>query len=74
LCTYSEDCKAIYPKFKELATEYLGRALFVKINVDENKETASHCKVEGPENTPTFQFFKQGEQTRAHNIKMQTHP
>ena len=56
----SEDCKAIYPHFKKLASDYLGRALFVKVNVDENSETSKSCQIEGPENTPTFQFFKRG--------------
>jgi len=56
----SEDCKTIYPTFKSLANDYLGKALFVKVNVDDNEETAKSCKVEGPENTPTFQFYKRG--------------
>ena len=47
-------CQRIGPKFVAMATEY-DDVVFVKVDVDENAETAEFC---GIEVMPTFQFFK----------------
>ena len=51
-------CKMIAPIFDELATEYEGRIIAGKVNVDDNDET---CAAYGIMNIPTILFFKGGE-------------
>ncbi|MCL1624240.1 thioredoxin [Moraxella sp. Tifton1] len=51
-------CKAIAPTLEELAHDYEGRADIIKINVDENPETAARF---GIRSIPTLFVFKNGE-------------
>ncbi|WFF38416.1 thioredoxin [Moraxella nasibovis] len=51
-------CKAIAPTLEELAADYEGRANIVKINVDDNPETAARF---GIRSIPTLFVFKNGE-------------
>ena len=51
-------CQMIAPKFAELATELEGTAVLVKVDVDDNADTAAAC---GINCMPTFQFYKGGE-------------
>jgi thioredoxin 1 len=51
-------CKMIGPVVKELATEYEGRAVVGKVNVDENPATAAQF---GIRSIPTLLVFKGGE-------------
>jgi len=50
-------CKMIGPVVKELATEYEGRAVIGKVNVDENPGTAAQF---GIRSIPTLLVFKGG--------------
>jgi thioredoxin 1 len=47
-------CQRIGPKFVAMAAEY-DDVVFIKVDVDENAETAEFCGIEA---MPTFQFFK----------------
>uniref|UniRef100_A0A6T7WGS0 Thioredoxin domain-containing protein n=1 Tax=Cryptomonas curvata TaxID=233186 RepID=A0A6T7WGS0_9CRYP len=49
-------CQQIAPVFKGLAQEFKD-VVFLKVDVDENKETAEHC---GVTSMPTFQFYRSG--------------
>ncbi len=49
-------CQMIAPIFAELAEQYKD-CQFVKVDVDENDETAAACGIEA---MPTFQFYKGG--------------
>merc|ERR1712170_157712 len=49
-------CQRIAPVFAKLAEE-MADVCFVKVDVDENEETAQAC---GIQSMPTFQFFKLG--------------
>ena len=49
-------CQRIAPVFTKLAEE-MPDVCFVKVDVDENEETAQAC---GIQSMPTFQFFKLG--------------
>jgi thioredoxin 1 len=51
-------CKMMGPIFEETQKEYEDRAVFAKINVDENKEAAIKYKIMG---IPTLIFFKDGQ-------------
>lgn len=51
-------CKMIGPVVKELASEYEGRAVIGKVNVDENPGTAAQF---GIRSIPTLLVFKNGE-------------
>lgn len=51
-------CKMIGPVVKELATEYEGKAVIGKVNVDENPSTAAQF---GIRSIPTLLVFKNGE-------------
>lgn len=51
-------CKMIGPVVKELASEYEGRAVIGKVNVDENPATAAQF---GIRSIPTLLVFKGGE-------------
>jgi thioredoxin 1 len=50
-------CRMIGPSIDELALEYQGRAKVVKLNVDENPETAGRYHVHS---IPTLLVFKGG--------------
>lgn len=51
-------CKMVGPIIDELATEYEGRILIGKCDVDENSDVAAEY---GIRNIPTVLFFKGGE-------------
>jgi thioredoxin len=51
-------CKMIGPIVKELASEYDGKAVIGKVNVDENPNTAAQF---GIRSIPTLLVFKGGE-------------
>ncbi|MBI4970454.1 MAG: thioredoxin [Candidatus Omnitrophica bacterium] len=50
-------CKKLGPVVEELAKDYLGKAKIMKLNVDENMETAQKFQVMS---IPTLIFFKGG--------------
>lgn len=51
-------CKAMTPTLEEISTEYEGRVVVAKMNVDEN----AHTPVEyGVRSIPYMAFFKNGE-------------
>ena len=50
-------CRAMAPVVEELATEYEGRAVVAKCDVDESEEFATQV---GIRNIPAFIFFKDG--------------
>ncbi len=51
-------CVAMSPIVEELATEYEGKAVIGKLNIDHNPETPTNYNVRG---IPTFLLFKGGE-------------
>ncbi|MDX1548451.1 MAG: thioredoxin [Rhodothermales bacterium] len=51
-------CRMIAPTIEELAAEYEGRAKVVKLDVDDNPQTAMQY---GVRSIPTLLFFKDGE-------------
>lgn len=51
-------CKMIAPVIEELASEYVGKALVGKLNVDENRQVASEY---GIMSIPTIMVFKNGQ-------------
>lgn len=51
-------CKLMTPMVEELSTEFEGRAVIGKLNVDDNPEVPSQFNVRG---IPTFLIFKNGE-------------
>ncbi|HUH60473.1 MAG TPA: thioredoxin TrxA [Candidimonas sp.] len=50
-------CKMIAPFLDEAATQYKGRVIIAKVNVDENPETAAKFGIRG---IPTLMLFKDG--------------
>ena len=52
-------CKMIAPIVEELASDYEGKAVIVKVNVDESMETA---QTYGIMSIPTIIFFKGGKE------------
>ncbi len=50
-------CRMVAPVIDELAEEYKGKAVFGKVNVDNNTQVASQF---GIRNIPTILFFKDG--------------
>jgi thioredoxin 1 len=50
-------CRAMAPVFEELSQEYAGKVRFVKMNTDENENTAPRYGIQG---IPTTIFFKDG--------------
>jgi thioredoxin 1 len=51
-------CKMIAPHLEELSAEYQGKVKIVKLNIDENQETAMRY---GVRSIPTLILFKNGE-------------
>lgn len=51
-------CRMMAPVLKELAHDYAGKAVFAKINVDENCETAERFNIVS---IPFFIIFKNGQ-------------
>jgi thioredoxin 1 len=52
-------CQMIAPALEELATEYEGKVKFVKLNTDENRDTAVKYGIMG---IPTLKIFKGGDE------------
>ncbi|GFO19359.1 thioredoxin [Plakobranchus ocellatus] len=55
--TWCGPCKAIAPQLETWSKEYDGEVLFIKVDVDENEETAEAAEVSA---MPTFHFYKGG--------------
>jgi len=51
-------CRTVGPVIEQLASEYAGRVKIVKLNVDENPQTASRYSIKS---IPTMLLFKNGE-------------
>jgi len=51
-------CRVVAPVLEELASDYADRLKVVKVNVDDNPNTASHY---GVMSIPTLMIFKNGE-------------
>lgn len=51
-------CTALHPTLEELATDFEGKAIISKINVDKNPELAAQFKVRS---IPALFYFKNGE-------------
>lgn len=51
-------CRAVAPVLEELATEFDGKVIIAKMNVDENQQTPAQF---GIRSIPTLVFFKQGQ-------------
>jgi len=51
-------CRMLSPVFEEVAAEYAGKARFVKLNTDENRNVAMRY---GIMSIPTIGFFYRGE-------------
>ena len=56
-------CRMISPFINELASEYEGKVIIGKMNVDENDEVVGQFSVR---NIPTILFFKHGELVDKH--------
>lgn len=56
-------CRLIGPVVEDLAKEYEGKATIGKVNVDDNRETASQF---GIMSIPTLLFFKDGQMVDKH--------
>ncbi|GFR84269.1 thioredoxin [Elysia marginata] len=56
--TWCGPCKVIAPQLEAWAEEYQGQVLFIKVDVDENEETAEAAEVSA---MPTFHFYKDGQ-------------
>ena len=56
--TWCAPCRMLAPVIEQVAEEYKGRAKFVKLNVEDNAETAGRYSIRG---IPTLLLFKNGE-------------
>ena len=56
--TWCAPCRMLTPVIEQVAEEYSGKAKFVKLNVDDNSETAGRYSIRG---IPTLLLFKGGE-------------
>lgn len=50
-------CKMIAPLLEEASTQYQGRVIIAKLNVDENPDSAAKYGIRG---IPTLMLFKEG--------------
>ncbi len=51
-------CRTVGPYVEELADEFVGKVKVTKLNVDDNKETATKYGIRG---IPTLMLFKSGQ-------------
>jgi len=56
-------CRMVGPVVEELSTEYAGKAVIGKVNVDHNSNISAKY---GIRNIPTLLFFKNGEVVEKH--------
>jgi thioredoxin 1 len=56
-------CKAVGPMIEKMAETHRGKAQFVKINIDDNAETAQKYAIKS---VPTIMFFKDGQVVDKH--------
>ena len=56
--TWCGPCKMISPVYDELSAEYDGKAVLIKVDVDEAADIAQDCGISA---MPTFQFYKHSE-------------
>jgi len=56
--TWCAPCRMLTPIVESVAEEFSGKAKFVKLNVDDNAETAGRYSIRG---IPTLLLFKDGE-------------
>ena len=56
-------CRMVGPVVEELATEYEGKAVIGKVNVDQNSKIPAEF---GIRNIPTLLFFKNGQMVEKH--------
>ena len=61
--TWCGPCKAIAPVIEKLSSEYAGKVLLAKVNVDENPDTAAKY---GVQSIPTLLFFSKGKVVHQH--------
>lgn len=59
--TWCGPCKRIAPVIDNFATEYDGRVVIGKYNIDDESDFATEC---GIRSIPTLLFFKNGEQIK----------
>ena len=52
-------CKMVAPIVEELASDYVGKVRFVKLNTDDNMNTPGHYRIQG---IPTMIIFKDGKE------------
>lgn len=57
-------CKSVSPVIDQLAKQYAGKVLFVKVNVDQFPDLSRKFNIRG---VPTFYFFKNGQQVESFN-------
>lgn len=57
--TWCPPCKELSPIFANLSNQYTQKALFLKIDIDKNKELAKKFNIEG---IPCVVFFKDGKE------------
>lgn len=55
--TWCGPCHAIAPFYEQLSRQYIGRARFLKVDVDAAEDVARHCSVSA---MPTFHMYVQG--------------
>ncbi len=55
--TWCQPCKALTPLIEQIATEYEGKLLVRKVDIDKARQTAIRFGIQG---VPTCVFFKNG--------------
>lgn len=53
--TWCGPCQMMAPHFEALAQEFAGQIDFIKVDVDQNQETAAYCQISA---MPTFKVFR----------------